>query len=222
MLQEQSLKQLRMLRLGGMAQSLELQWEQPQTYDDLSFDERIGLLIDEEMTSRANKRLQRLMKSARFKISARLEDIDYAHPRDLKKAQIASLQTSNWIAKKQNLIITGPTGCGKTYLACAIGNHACHHDYSVRYFRSSRLFEELTISHGDGRYLKLLSQIEKADILIIDDWGLEKLTLSQRNDLFEIMEDRHGSKSTITRTDHIGNKRFNCRCSMWIIPNYFT
>ncbi|MBT4683971.1 MAG: ATP-binding protein [Chloroflexi bacterium] len=197
MLQEQSLKQLRMLRLGGMAQSLELQWEQPQTYDDLSFDERIGLLIDEEMTSRANKRLQRLMKSARFKISARLEDIDYAHPRDLKKAQIASLQTSNWIAKKQNLIITGPTGCGKTYLACAIGNHACHHDYSVRYFRSSRLFEELTISHGDGRYLKLLSQIEKADILIIDDWGLEKLTLSQRNDLFEIMEDRHGSKSTI-------------------------
>jgi len=200
MLQEQSLKQLRMLRLGGMAQSLELQWEQPQTYDDLSFDERIGLLIDEEMTSRANKRLQRLMKSARFKISARLEDIDYAHPRDLKKAQIASLQTSNWIAKKQNLIITGPTGCGKTYLACAIGNHACHHDYSVRYFRSSRLFEELTISHGDGRYLKLLSQIEKADILIIDDWGLEKLTLSQRNDLFEIMEDRHGSKSTIITT----------------------
>lgn len=197
MLQQQCLKQLRQLRLGGMAQSLELQWSQPQTYDDLSFDERIGLMLNEEMTSRADKRLQRLLKAAHFKLKARLEDIDYQHPRDLKKAQIASLQTGNWLAKKQNLIITGPTGCGKTYLACAIGHYACHHDYSVRYVRASRLFEELTISHGDGRYFKLLTQISNADLLIIDDWGLETLSLSQRNDLFEIMEDRHGSKSTI-------------------------
>jgi len=197
MIQEQSLKHLRMLRLSGMAQSLERQWSQPQTYDNLSFDERIDLLLSEEMTSRADKRLQRLLKAARFKMPARLENIDYEHPRGLKKVQVAILQTGNWLTKKQNLIITGPTGCGKTYLACAIGHHACHHDYSVRYFRSSRLFEALTISHGDGRYLKLLTQIAKADVLIIDDWGLETLTLSQRNDLFEIMEDRHGSRSTI-------------------------
>ena len=197
MTQEQSLAQLRSLRLSGMAKSLETQWNQPQTYDDLPFDERISLLLNEEITSRADKKLQRLIKAARFKVNARLEDIDYAHPRGLKKSQVAALQSGNWITKKQNLIITGPTGCGKTFLACAIGHSACYKDYSVRYFRSSRLFEELTVSHGDGRYLKLLNQIAKADILIIDDWGLQTLSLSQRNDLFEIMEDRHGSKSTI-------------------------
>lgn len=197
MSQQQSLKQLRLLKLSGMAQALETQWNQPQTYDDISFDERIGMMINQEMTSRANKKLQRLLKAARFKDDAHLSDIDYTHPRGLKKSQIAALQNGEWIAKKQNLVITGPTGCGKTYLACAIGHHACHQDISVRYFRATRLFEALTISHGDGSYLKLINQIAKTDLLIVDDWGLEKLTQSQRNDLLEIMEDRHGSKSTI-------------------------
>ena len=197
MSQQLYLKQLRTLKLSGMAQALELQWSQPQTYDDLSFDERVGIIVSQELTSRANKRLQRLLKSARFKVDARIENIDYAHPRGLKKSQVAGLLTGEWIEKNQNLIITGPTGCGKTYLACAIGHHACHHDYSVRYDRASRLFEALTISHGDGSYLKLINQMAKADLLIIDDWGLETLTLSQRNDLLEIMEDRHGNKSTI-------------------------
>jgi DNA replication protein DnaC len=197
MLQQHCLKQLRTLKLSGMAQALEQQWTQPQTYDDLSFDERMGLLVNQEVTSRANKRLQRLLKAARFKESACVEDIDYAHPRGLKKSQLAALLSGDWIAKKQNLVITGPTGCGKTYLACAIGHHACHQDTSVRYYRATRLFEMLTISHGDGSYLKLINQLAKTDLLIIDDWGLEKLTQSQRNDLLEIMEDRHGSKSTI-------------------------
>jgi DNA replication protein DnaC len=101
------------------------------------------------------------------------------------------------VAKKQNLILNGPTGCGKTYLTSAIGRHACHLDYGVRYYRATRLFEALTISHGDGSYLKLIGEIEKADLLIIDDWGLETLTQSQRNDLLKIMEDRYGSKSTV-------------------------
>ena len=197
MSQQQYLQQLRTLKLSGMVQSLELQWCQPQTYDDLSFDERVGLMVSQELTSRANKRLQRLLKAARFKDDSRIEDIDYAHPRGLLKSQVANLLTGEWIGKNQNLIITGPTGCGKTYLACAIGHHACHHDYSVRYYRASRLFESLTISHGDGSYLKLINQLAKADLLIIDDWGLETLTQSQRNDLLEIMEDRHGSKSTL-------------------------
>ncbi len=197
MLQQQCLKQLRTLKLSGIAQALELQWSQPQTYDDISFDERIGILVNQEVTSRANKRVQRLLKAARFKEAARIEDIDYAHPRGLAKSQVAALLTVEWITKHQNLVITGPTGCGKTYLACAIGHHACYHDYSVRYYRATRLFESLTISHGDGSYLKLINQMAKADLLIIDDWGLEKLTQSQRNDLLEIMEDRHGSKSTI-------------------------
>jgi len=197
MLQQQSLKQLRILKLNGMADALALQWNQPHTYDDLSFDERIGLLINQEVTSRDNNRLQRLLKAARFKITARLEEVDYTHPRDLKKSQIAALQSGDWINKKHNLVITGPTGCGKTYLACAIGQHACHQGHSVRYFRATRLFEALTIAHGDGSYPKLIAQLAKADVLIIDDWGLETLTQSQRNDLLEIMEDRHGSKSTI-------------------------
>jgi DNA replication protein DnaC len=195
MLQQHCLQQLRILRLSGMTNALELQWSQPQTYDDLSFDERIGILVDQKVTSRANKRLQRLLRAARFKQNARLEDIDYTHPRGLKKAQIANLQNGQWLAKKQNLVIAGPTGCGKTYLACAIGHHACHQDVSVRYYRASRLFETLT--NGDGSYLKFINQLAKIDLLIIDDWGLEKLTQSQRNDLLEIMEDRHGNTSTL-------------------------
>lgn len=197
MLQQQSLTQLRTLKLSGMADALDLQWQQPQTYDDLSFDERIGLMIHQEMTSRDDKRLQRLLKNARFKIVARMEDIDYTHPRGLMKSQIAALQTGDWITKHRNLIFTGPTGCGKTFLACALGHYACHHGFSVRYFRATRLFDRLTISHGDGSYLKLINQIAKTDVLIIDDWGLEELTQSQRNDLLEIMDDRHGRKSTI-------------------------
>lgn len=197
MLQQQSLTQLRTLKLSGMADALDLQWQQSQTYDELSFNERIGLMIQQEITSRENKRLQRLLKSARFKMFARMEDIDFTHPRGLMKNQVATLQTGDWITKHRNLIITGPTGCGKTFLACAIGHYACHQGASVRYFRATRLFETLTISHGDGSYLKLINQIAKADILIIDDWGLEQLTQSQRNDLLEIMDDRHGNKSTI-------------------------
>lgn len=197
MLQQQQLKQLRHLKLSGMVNALEQQWSQPQTYDDLSFDERLGLLIDEESTSRENKRLQRLLKAASFKVNATASEIDYAHPRGLKKSQMSGLLSDQWIAKHQNIVITGPTGCGKTYLACALGNHACHHGHSVRYFRATRLFERVTMSHGDGSYLKLINQLAKADILIIDDWGLEGLTQSQRNDFLEIMEDRHGSKSTI-------------------------
>ncbi len=197
MTQQHFLKQLRTLKLSGMAHALEQQWSQPHTYDDLSFDERVGLLVDKEITARANKRLQRLIKAARFKEVATIEDIDYEHPRGLKKSQIASLLSGEWINRHQNLVITGPTGCGKTYLACALGHHACHYDHSVRYYRATRLFELLTISHGDGSYLKLINQLARTDVLIIDDWGLEKLTQSQRNDLLEIMEDRHGSKSTI-------------------------
>ena len=113
------------------------------------------------------------------------------------KTQVAALQTGHWLLKKRNLLITGPTGCGKTFLACAFGSYACHQGVSVRYFRATRLFEMLTIAHGDGSYLKLINQLAKADVLIIDDWGLEQLTLSQRNDLLEIMEDRHATKSTI-------------------------
>lgn len=197
MLETQSLQQLRQMKLTGLADALELQFTQPNTYDELCFAERIGLAIQQEVTSRNDKRLQRLLKSARFKVTARVEDVDYSHPRGLKQSTVAGLQSNDWIARHQNLVITGPTGCGKTYLACALGHHACHQGYRVRYYRATRLFEQLTIAHGDGSYLKLLAQIAKMDVLIVDDWGLEPLTQSQKNDLLEIMEDRHSSKSTI-------------------------
>ena len=197
MLQIQSIQQLRQLKLTGLADAIEAQFNQPNTYEGLSFAERIGLAIQQEVTSRNDKRLQRLLKGAQFKVQARLEDIDYSHPRGLNQSTVAGLQNNEWINRHQNLVITGPTGCGKTYLACALGHHACHHGYRVRYYRASRLFERLTISHGDGSYLKLIAQIAKVDVLLIDDWGLEPLIQSQKNDLLEIMEDRHGSKSTI-------------------------
>jgi DNA replication protein DnaC len=197
MLETQSLQQLRQMKLTGLADALELQFTQPNIYDELCFAERIGLAIQQEMTSRNDKRLQRLLQSARFKVTARVEDVDYSHPRGLKQSTVAGLQSNDWIVRHQNLVITGPTGCGKTYLACALGHHACHQGYRVRYYRATRLFEQLTIAHGDGSYLKLLAQIAKMDVLIVDDWGLEPLTQSQKNDLLEIMEDRHSSKSTI-------------------------
>jgi len=197
MLEIHSLQQLRQLRLTGLADALEIQFSQPNTYEDLSFVERIGLAVQQEVTYRNDKRLQRLLKAARFKVAARLEDIDYHHPRGLKQSTVAGLQSNDWIKRHQNIVITGSTGCGKTYLACALGHHACHQGYGVRYYRATRLFEQLTIAHGDGSYLKLLAQIAKTDLLIIDDWGLEPLTQSQKNDLLEIMEDRHNSKSTI-------------------------
>ena len=197
MSQQQLLKQLRILKLSGIADAVELQWSQPQTYDDIGFDERLSLLVNQEVTYRESKRLQRLLKAAKFKVAAQLHDIDYTHPRGLTKAQVAGLQTNEWITKQRNIAITGPTGCGKTFLACAIGHHACLSGYSVRYFRSTRLFEALTVAHGDGSYMKLINQLAKTDVLVIDDWGLEKLTQGQRNDLLEIMEDRHGVQSTI-------------------------
>lgn len=197
MLETQSVQQLRQLRLTGLADALEAQFRQPNTYDELGFAERIGLAIEQEITYRNDKRLQRLLSAARFKEMARLTDVDYSHPRGLKPSTVAALQSNHWINKGHNLVMTGPTGCGKTYLACALGHHACVHGHPTRYFRASRLFEQLTIAHGDGSYLKLLAQIAKAEVLIIDDWGLEPLAQVQKNDLLEIMEDRHNKKTTI-------------------------
>jgi len=184
LLQKQTLTQLRTHKLSGMADALELQWSQPQTYDDICFDERFALIVNQE-----------LLKAARFKLFA-------------QKNQIAALQTGDWLIKKRNLLITGPTGCGKTYLACAMGHYACHQGSSVRYYRATRLFEMLTIAHGDGSYLKIINQLAKVDVLILDDWGLEKLTQSQRNDLLEIMEDRHATKSTIV-TSQLPTKKWH-------------
>lgn len=193
----QLIQHLRTLRVPGMVEALEQQLEQPATHNDLSFEERLGLMIDRETTYRSNNKIDRLLKAAKLKLQAYPEDINYTHPRGLDKSQFASLLSGQWIEHHQNVLITGATGCGKTYLGCVLATQACRQGYSVRYFRTSRLLEQLTIAHGDGRFSKLLNQLAKTDVLVLDDWGLESLTLGQRNDVLELMEDRHGSRSTL-------------------------
>ena len=193
----QRIQQLRTLRVPGMVEALEQQLEQPATHNDLSFEERLGLMIDREITHRANNKVDRLLKAAKLKLQAYPEDINYTHPRGLDKSQFASLLSGQWIEHHQNVLLTGATGCGKTYLGCVLATQACKQGYSVRYFRTSRLLEQLSIAHGDGRFSKLLNQLAKTDVLVLDDWGLESLTLGQRNDVLELMEDRHGNRSTL-------------------------
>jgi len=146
------------------------------------------------------------LKAAKLKTQASPEDVDYIHHRGLIKSQFASFLNGQWLEQHHNILITGSTGCGKTYLACVLATQACRLGFSVRYFRSSRLLEELSIAHGDGRYSKLINQLAKIDLLILDDWGLETLSLGQRNDLLEIMEDRHGAKSTLVTSQLPINK----------------
>ena len=190
----QLLQQLRALKLAGMADAFEQQLEQPGTHSDLSFDERLCLLIDRESTHRGNNKVDRLLKAARLKLQAYHEDIDYEHPRGLHKSKLASLLSCQWIEQHQNVLITGPTGCGKTYLACVLATEACRQGYSVRYFRTSRLLDMLSVAHGDGRFSRLVNQLAKTDVVLLDDWGLEKLALGHRNDILELMEDYHGSR----------------------------
>ena len=193
----QTLQSLRSLKLTGMADGLEQQINQPSTHEELGFDERLSLLVDREATHRKNNKVTRLMKAAKLKLQAYPEDIDYQHPRGLNKSQFADLLSNQWIHQHHNVLITGSTGCGKTYLGCVLATQACREGLSVRYFRTSRLLEALSIAHGDGRFTRLILQLAKTDLLVLDDWGLEKMTLSMRNDMLEIMEDRHGSKSTL-------------------------
>lgn len=196
MLQQQTLEQLRSLRLVGMAQAFEQQLQQPVT-QELSFEERFGLLVEQEVLHRDNRRMASLLKAAKLRNKACVEDIDYRHPRGIERSAISALITCQWVVRHQNLAITGPTGSGKTWLACALGNQVCRQGLSVRYFRVPRMFESLRIAHADGSYPRLMNQLAKIELLILDDWGIQKMTSPQRNDLMEVIEDRHGLKSTI-------------------------
>ncbi|MGH7442834.1 MAG: IS21-like element helper ATPase IstB [bacterium] len=195
MISQQTVQALRRLKLIGMAKAYEQQLAQPES-EDLSFDERFALLVDHESTVRDNRRLMRNTRLAKFRLQACLEDVDYRAHRGLQKSQIAGLASCQWITKHQNLCITGPTGTGKTFLACALGNQACRDGLTARYFRLPRLFETLRIAHGDGSYPRLALALAKVDLLILDDWGIQKVTGPERADLLELLEDRYGKRAT--------------------------
>lgn len=194
---EQTVTQLRQLRLCGMADALMGQIEQPRTYEALSFAERIQLLADQEQQDRQQRKQKRLLKAAKLKLAATASDIDYQHPRGLKQPMMASLLSCNWLQRAQNLLITGPCGSGKTYIACALAHTACMKQYAVQYHRISRLLLLMSQSKVDGTYTKALRTLARLDLLILDDWGLEPLNTAQRHDMMEIMDDRHGHASTL-------------------------
>jgi DNA replication protein DnaC len=196
MLNQQTLTKLRQMKLHGMATAFERQMQQPSNYE-LAFEERFGLLVDEERTTRDNRRLARLIKQAKFKQPACLEDIDYTSRRGLDKGQIASLTSCDWIRAGQKILITGATGVGKTWISCALGQQATRQGLGVLYFRVPPLFEELKVSHGDGSFPKWMAAIAKVDLMILDDWGLKAMSAQERHDLLEIIEERHPNRSTI-------------------------
>ncbi len=213
MLMQPTLEKLKELRLDAMARAWQAQHQAPDI-GQLAFDERLGLLIDAEWTSRENNRLTRYLKDAKLRLGhACLEDLDYAARRGLEKAVVRQLGTCRWLDEHQNVVITGATGTGKTYLACALAHAACRKGYRAIYRRASRLVEELTLAHADGTYVRVLARFAKADLLVLDDWGHAPLTDADRRDLVEVLDDRYGARSTIITSqlpvakwhDHIGD-----------------
>lgn len=197
MLSEQTIHKLNTMKLFGMARSYDERRGSPE-HADLSHDEFTGLIVDDEYQYRQNRRLSRLLVIAKLKIStACLEDVDYRHPRGLIKTVFVNLHKTDWIDNHHNILITGPTGAGKTYLACALGQFACRNVRTTRYFRWPRLFGDLMASRADGTYLKRLHALSKVDVLIIDDFGLNTLSDFDRKDFLEVIEDRYLSRSTI-------------------------
>jgi len=199
MLREPLMDKLTSMKLWGMLDGLREQLENPQ-YKKLSFEERLGLLLDREWNLRQDRGLKRRLQVAKFRETAVIEDMELSTKRGLQRSQVLYLAQQDWIREKLNVIITGPTGAGKTYLACALGTAACRNHFSVRYFQMSRLLQKLALSQADGSYPKLLNSLAKAQLLIIDDWLRSPLSKSQTNDILEIIEDRYKLSSTILAT----------------------
>lgn len=196
MLLHPTIEKLRALKLPGMARALEEQ-QSLRDLDSFTFEERLGLLLDYESTLRDGKMMAARLSRAKLKLDASPEDIDFKAARGLDKTVFMALMDTSWVGAHRNVLITGPTGVGKTYIACAIANQACRHGHTALYVRMTRLFPALALAKADGRYPKMLAQFAKLDVLLLDDWGLAPMTPEARHDLLEIIDDRHGRKSTI-------------------------
>lgn len=196
MLTHPTLEKLKSMRLSGMVSALE---DQMQTSEikSLSFEERLGLLVDREQTERDSRRLKTRLTKAKLRQPASMEDIDYSGHRGLDKAQLLDLGSCKWITERHNLLLTGPTGVGKTFIACALAQKACREGFTSLYLRLPRLFGDLNVAKGDGRYGKLLVQYSRVDVMVLDDWGVSPMTAENRRDLLEILDDRYEKKSTL-------------------------
>ncbi len=199
MLTQPLLDKLSQLRLPAFRAALEDQMQSPH-YAALSFEERLGLLVDIETTHRTHNRLQRRLKAARFPLPATLEDLDLSASRGLNRAQVLELAQGAWIANHLNIIILGATGAGKSFLSAALGRSACQAEFTVRYYRTSRLLQQLTLAQADGSYPKLLRTLARTQLLILDDWLRDPLTRRQARDLLEILDDRYGRTATLVAT----------------------
>jgi len=196
MLTHPTLEKLKELNLKGMAAGLEDQ-QRTSDIESLTFEERLGLLLDREETFRSDRRLKTRLTKAKLRVKASIEDVDYRAKRNLDKQLLLGLSSGKWISKHQNLLITGPTGVGKTYLACALAHKACQEGHRALYQRLPRLLHELEVAKGNGRYHTLLANLQRIDLLVLDDWGVTPLTDSNRRDLLELLDDRYGTRSTL-------------------------
>ena len=212
MLNQQTLDKLYIMKLLGMADGFKEQLQQPP-FQDLSFDQRFGMLVDGQWTWKENKRLKRLLKEAKLKLQASVEDIDYKTTRGIEKSVLINLTSCNWIRNHQNLLISGPTGVGKTFLACALAQKACREGFRTLYLRMPQFFYQIALARADGTYGNLMKKFSKTHLLVLDDLGLTSLNDTERRDLLEVIEDRHGATSTLITSqlpvenwhDHIGD-----------------
>jgi DNA replication protein DnaC len=196
MLNEQTHQKLVAMRMHGMNAAFQQYLDEP-SHDKLSFEERFGLMVDREYAERSERKLRLRLGRAKLKEQACMEDINFRHPRGLDRSVIQRLGTCQWLVKHENVILCGPTGIGKTWLACALANKACREGHTASYTRMPRLLQALQIARADGSYADVLAKLAKTNLLILDDWGLAPLADSERRDLLEILDDRHKRQSTI-------------------------
>jgi DNA replication protein DnaC len=208
MLNEPTNEKLRAMRLGTMADAWGEQNRNPEVVSR-HFDERFGMLVDAEWLHRENKRLATALREAKLKLpNACIEDVDYASVRELDRAQLRQLATCRWVAEHHNIIVTGMTGTGKTYLGCAFAHLACRKGYRALYRKASRLFSELALARADGSHLRVLAKLARVDVLVLDDWAMAPVSDAERRDLLEVLDDRYGTRSTIV-TSQLSHKRWH-------------